>query len=168
MPRHKRELGPPEANIPLDVCTHFDPQASEPLAIWLQLDSSFRGAARQLERLLSAERLSSTSFTVLAHLPREPDGIPAMQLSQITGNSPSSVSELLKRMEREGLCSRRPDPRDGRGAMIHISAAGSETLLRAAKIYADWLLSHLGQLTNTELRTLQRAAIILGNLHAID
>ena len=168
MPRLNRASESAAVDLPVAGRIDTNPGGDVPLLLWLQIESAVRQASRQLGSQLREENLSSQSFPILAHLPQEPDGIAAMLLCDITGSSPSSISELLQRMEREGLCLRRRNPRDARGTVVHISSAGTEKLHRAAKRYSDWLDAYLGQCSSAELNVLQRAAIILGDLPAID
>jgi DNA-binding MarR family transcriptional regulator len=51
-------------------------------------------------------------------------GIPAGQLAQILHVHPSTLTGILKRLERRGFIERRPDPRDGRRASLGLTARG--------------------------------------------
>jgi DNA-binding MarR family transcriptional regulator len=51
-------------------------------------------------------------------------GIPPGQLAALLHLHPSTLSGVLKRLERQGLIDRRPDPRDRRRAFIGLTEKG--------------------------------------------
>jgi MarR family transcriptional regulator, organic hydroperoxide resistance regulator len=51
-------------------------------------------------------------------------GIPAGRLAQILHVHPSTLTGVLKRLERRGFIERRPDPRDGRRVSLGLTARG--------------------------------------------
>jgi DNA-binding MarR family transcriptional regulator len=51
-------------------------------------------------------------------------GIPAGQLAEQLHVHPSTLTGILKRLERQGLVRRRPDPRDGRRIFLGITEKG--------------------------------------------
>jgi DNA-binding MarR family transcriptional regulator len=46
---------------------------------------------------------------------------------------PTSATNTIDRLERRGLVVRRPNPRDGRGKLAEITAAGREVVTRATE-----------------------------------
>ncbi len=62
------------------------------------------------------------------------DGQSASGLSRAVGIEPGTMTQTLRRMERDGLVERRPDPRDGRASRIHLTARARdlEAELKAA------------------------------------
>jgi DNA-binding MarR family transcriptional regulator len=50
------------------------------------------------------------------------DGQTASELSRAIGIEPGTMTRTLRRMERDGLVERRPDPRDRRASRIHLTA----------------------------------------------
>jgi DNA-binding MarR family transcriptional regulator len=59
-------------------------------------------------------------------------GITAGQLAQILHVHPSTLTGVLKRLERRGFVERRPDPRDARRASLGLTARGRRLDLSAA------------------------------------
>ena len=59
-------------------------------------------------------------------------GLPAGQLAQILHVHPSTLTGVLKRLERRGLIERRPDPRDARRASLGLTARGRRLDVAAA------------------------------------
>jgi DNA-binding MarR family transcriptional regulator len=51
-------------------------------------------------------------------------GISAGQLAGVLHLHPSTLTGILRRLERRGLLTRRPDPRDSRRVALGLSAAG--------------------------------------------
>jgi DNA-binding MarR family transcriptional regulator len=51
-------------------------------------------------------------------------GIPAGKVSEILHLHPSTLTGVLKRLEARGLLERRPDPADGRRALLTLTAQG--------------------------------------------
>lgn len=51
-------------------------------------------------------------------------GIPAGKVSEILHLHPSTLTGVLKRLESRGLLERRPDPADGRRALLTLTAPG--------------------------------------------
>jgi DNA-binding MarR family transcriptional regulator len=51
-------------------------------------------------------------------------GIPAGRLAQILHVHPSTLTGVIKRLERRGFIERRPDPRDARRASLGLTARG--------------------------------------------
>lgn len=70
------------------------------------------------------EQLPFTTLSVLDTLAFR-DG--PMRLSDLTRTGQISrpgVTQLITRLERDGLVERRPDPSDGRAVLVHITEAG--------------------------------------------
>jgi DNA-binding MarR family transcriptional regulator len=78
---------------------------------------------------------------VLMSLWRE-DGLRGVELGRRAGLEPSTMTGLLDRMERDGLCERRPDPDDRRAQRIHLTAEGKK-VRRAVEGVVDRTLKEL-------------------------
>ncbi|MCZ8519604.1 MULTISPECIES: MarR family winged helix-turn-helix transcriptional regulator [Paenibacillus] len=82
---------------------------------------------RILIRLPSIEKLSFTTLSVLHTLSRKSP----MRLTELTATeqvTQSAITQLVTRLERDGLVERRPDPHDGRVVQVHITALGAEVI----------------------------------------
>jgi|TARA_R110000796_G_scaffold10070_3_gene33788 DNA-binding MarR family transcriptional regulator len=74
-----------------------------------------------------ARKFNSTmavGFTLLSIDPKT--GTPSTALGPKMGMEATSLSRILKSMEEKGLIERRPNPNDGRGVLIHLTAFGLE------------------------------------------
>jgi DNA-binding MarR family transcriptional regulator len=78
-------------------------------------------------RLPSIHRLSFTTLSVLHTLARRSP----LRLGELTATeqvTQSAITQMVTRLESDGLVERRPDPRDGRAVLVHITPAGAEVV----------------------------------------
>jgi DNA-binding MarR family transcriptional regulator len=66
----------------------------------------------------------ATGFALISIDPER--GTPSTALGPKMGIEATSLSRTLKKMEQQGLIDRRPNPEDGRGVLIHLTAFGKE------------------------------------------
>lgn len=87
----------------------------------------FEDLTRIIIRLPSLEKLSFTTLSVLHTLSRKSP----MRLTELTANeqiTQSAITQLVTRLERDGLVERRSDPNDGRVVQVHITALGANVI----------------------------------------
>ncbi|WP_342440227.1 MarR family transcriptional regulator [Paenibacillus sp. FSL L8-0436] len=75
----------------------------------------------------SIEKLSFTTLSVLHTLSRKSP----MRLTELTASeqvTQSAITQLVTRLERDGLVERRPDPNDGRVVQVHITGLGANVI----------------------------------------
>ncbi|WP_328535318.1 MarR family winged helix-turn-helix transcriptional regulator [Streptomyces sp. NBC_00344] len=78
-------------------------------------------------RLPSVEKLSFTTLSVLHTLTHQGP----MRLSKLTATeqvSQPAITQLVARLERDGLVERRPDPSDGRAVLVRVTPAGTRVV----------------------------------------
>lgn len=78
-------------------------------------------------RLPSIQRLSFTTLSVLHTLARRSP----LRLGELTATeqvTQSAITQMVTRLENDGLVERRPDPRDGRAVLVHVTPAGAEVV----------------------------------------
>jgi DNA-binding MarR family transcriptional regulator len=74
-----------------------------------------------------AGKKGSTMATGFALISIDPEnGTPSTALGPKMGMEATSLSRTLKAMEEKGLIERRPNPSDGRGVLIYLTAFGKE------------------------------------------
>jgi DNA-binding MarR family transcriptional regulator len=133
------------------------PFTPEELAAWHGMLTLQARVLRALDTALSAaHRLSVREFDVLITLANAPAGRLRMtDLAQQVMLSPSGLSRLVDRLEREGLVARAPDPLDARGARTTLTAAG-QTRLDEARATHNAVVRELftDRLSAVELRQL--------------
>lgn len=88
---------------------------------------AFEELTRIIIRLPSIEKLSFTTLSVLHTLSRKSP----MRLTELTAHeqvTQSGITQLVTRLERDGLVERRPDPGDGRVVLVHITERGAKVI----------------------------------------
>ncbi|GAA3541462.1 MarR family transcriptional regulator [Kribbella ginsengisoli] len=75
-------------------------------------------------RLPAIQRLSFTTLSVLHTLAT----VGPQRLSELTASeqvTQPAITQIVTKLEREGLVERRADPSDGRAVLVHITGAGA-------------------------------------------
>jgi DNA-binding MarR family transcriptional regulator len=78
-------------------------------------------------RLPSVEKLSFTTLSVLHTLSRRGP----MRLNELTATeqlTQPAITQMVTRLEHDGLVERRPDPSDGRVVLVSLTALGSHVI----------------------------------------
>ncbi|MFI8242774.1 MarR family winged helix-turn-helix transcriptional regulator [Streptomyces sp. NPDC085866] len=114
-------------------------------------------------RLASVQKLSFTTLSVLDTLAfrgptRLTDLVRTEQLSQ------PGITQLVTRLERDGLVERRPDPTDGRAVLVHITEEGRKIGQARHEDRARHLQPLIGELTPEEQQTIAAALPVLAHL----
>ncbi|MFJ9863050.1 MarR family winged helix-turn-helix transcriptional regulator [Streptomyces sp. NPDC101165] len=114
-------------------------------------------------RLASVQKLSFTTLSVLDTLAfsgptRLTDLVRTEQLSQ------PGITQLVTRLERDGLVERRPDPTDGRAVLVHITDEGRKIGQARHEDRARHLRPLIGELTPEEQQTIAAALPVLAHL----
>jgi DNA-binding MarR family transcriptional regulator len=78
-------------------------------------------------RLPGVERLSFTTLSVLHTLGRT-SPLRVAELTATEQVTQSAMTQLVTRLEVDGLVERRPDPADGRAVQVHLTDAGRQVL----------------------------------------
>jgi DNA-binding MarR family transcriptional regulator len=117
-------------------------------------------------RLPSVQKLNFSSLSVLHSLSR---GGP-MRLTDLLATEQlkqPALTSLVSKLEEAGLVSRRPDPSDGRAALLSVTSAG-ERLVRSRHADRVVMLARLtDQLDDRERAVLVEAQEVLSRLVAI-
>ncbi len=86
-----------------------------------------------LNRRLQESGLSGADYEVLAVLSAlDGDRMPARELSSALGWEKSRLSHQVRRMEKDGLITREPNPDDARSTMVRLLPAGRAAIEKAA------------------------------------
>jgi DNA-binding MarR family transcriptional regulator len=95
-----------------------------------------------------------------------PEGLPMRSLAQERVLSTGGATRLIDRMEAAGLVRRSDDAADRRGRRVHLTAAGQDTAVRAARLHVENVrrffleplaVAHRAQFVE-DLRTLSHSA----------
>jgi DNA-binding MarR family transcriptional regulator len=119
----------------------------------------------QLMRRLRAEhRFSLAHGTVLGRLDRE--GV--RSTSDLAGAErvrPQSMAQTVNELESDGLISRRPDPADGRRALLELTDKGRQTLAADRRQREGWLIQAIADgFSEEEQHALAQAVPLLMRL----
>jgi DNA-binding MarR family transcriptional regulator len=88
-------------------------------ALWA-VDHQLQSASKRLEATAGVTGPQRMVIRLVGRFP----GISAGQVSDLLHLHPSTLTGILKRLEKSGLVQRRPDPADGRRALLVLSARG--------------------------------------------
>jgi DNA-binding MarR family transcriptional regulator len=109
------------------------------------LDLTMEEFTAMFIRLASVEQMSFTTLGVLHTLA----GHGPMRLSELTAServTQPAMTQLVTRLERDGLAVRSPDPSDGRAVLVHVTPAGSTLVESRRKERIARLAALAGQL----------------------
>lgn len=95
----------------------------------LTIDYTLRATWQAVARMYNEEAKGfgstmAVGFTLLSIDPKT--GTPSTALGPKMGMEATSLSRILKSMEEKGLIKRKPNPKDGRGVLIHLTPFGLE------------------------------------------
>jgi DNA-binding MarR family transcriptional regulator len=143
--------------------------AADPPATGLDLDE-FASVIEDFNgvyiRLPAAGQLSFTTLSVLHSLSRTGP----LRLSELTATeqvTQSAISQLVTRLEAEGLVGRHADPADGRGVLVHITDAGRAIVATRHLERVRRLASFAGHLSPAERAALAAAMPALAHITEI-
>ncbi|GHJ47803.1 MarR family transcriptional regulator [Catellatospora sp. TT07R-123] len=114
-------------------------------------------------RRLSPPGLSLTAASTLARLDRE-GAHRLTELAAKEGVTQPAMTQLVSRLERDGLAARAADPEDGRVVLVEITPAGRELMAQRRQIRADHINEILGTLSEDDRRAVDAALPVLNRL----
>jgi DNA-binding MarR family transcriptional regulator len=119
---------------------------------------------RRLRQVRAGGELSLPESSALVRLDRGGPATPG-ELAKREQISPQSMGATLAALEARGLVERRPDPQDGRRAVLAVTGAGRDVLRDKRTARTDQLAQALSAgFTQAELRQLMVAAPLLERL----
>ena len=87
--------------------------------IWA-VDHALQQTSKRMKSTIGVTGPQRLVIRIVARFP----GLPAGQIAGLLHVHPSTLTGILKRLERQGLIRRRPDPTDRRRAFLGITAKG--------------------------------------------
>ena len=122
-----------------------------------------RSTLSELHELLAQEMEDETGmpferYSVLLMLEQAENGaLRPSELAEALPITPSGVTRLIDRLERDGVVERRACATDGRGTVVALTADGTEVFRRAGRVHLRGIDEHLGaNLTLSEMAELRR------------
>jgi len=108
----------------------------------------------RVEAKLSEIGLSLAKLAALHHLSEAGESLPLGQLAERLSCVKSNVTQLVDRLEADGLVSRATDPNDRRSRLAVLTDVGREAYAKGRKIQIDTEEALFGALTAQESATL--------------
>ena len=126
--------------------------------------SELRVVLGQLVRRLRAEhRFPIQQAAVLGRLDRQ-GAVSVSDLAAAEKVRPQSMAQTVGELEADGLVERRPDPHDGRRALVELTTTGREVLNEDRSRRVGWLVQAIDELPKRDRAVLARATSIIGRL----
>jgi MarR family transcriptional regulator, organic hydroperoxide resistance regulator len=126
------------------------PPLGEALEFMRLLWAIDHGLQRRSKRMAAALGVTGPQRLVVRIVGRFP-AISAGQLAHILHLHPSTLTGILRRLERRGLLTRRKDPRDGRRAVLGLSAAGRRLDVEASGTIESLMKATLAPLPRNQV-----------------
>ena len=108
----------------------------------------------RVEARLAEVGLSLAKLAALHHLSRAGESLPLGQLAERLSCVKSNVTQLVDRLETDGLVSRAADPNDRRSRLAVLTAAGRKAYAKGSEIQVKAEKELFGALSADESRTL--------------
>ena len=125
--------------------------------------SQARSTFTQIHDLLALEMEDETClpfdrYAVLLMLAQADGGeLRPSDLADVLPITPSGVTRLIDRLERDGVVERRACSADGRGTIVALTERGEEVFRRAGRVHLRGIDQHIGAvLTAGEMAELRR------------
>ena len=116
-----------------------------------------------MRRLRAEHRFPIHHGAVLGRIDREgPVSVSDLALAEKV--RPQSMAQTVGELEADGLVKRRPDPDDGRRALVELTSSGRRTLEDDRSRRVGWLVSAIEELPKRDQEVLSRATAIIGRL----
>ena len=108
----------------------------------------------RVEARLSEVGLSLAKLAALHHLTRAGESLPLGQLAERLSCVKSNVTQLVDRLEADGLVSRAADPNDRRSRLAVLTAAGRKAYAKGSEIQIQAEKELFSALSADESKTL--------------
>jgi DNA-binding MarR family transcriptional regulator len=111
-------------------------------------------------------RFVDYSLLRVLQLAGEPYELSPTRLSEILVRSTGGMTQIVDRLERDGLVRRTPDPTDRRKVIVGLTREGFALVTRANALYVARKAAMLGQLSDDELDRIDEVVRLL--VHLLD
>jgi len=125
----------------------FDPLVRTLLGVAQRLES-------RVEAALAGSGLSFTKLGILHHLIQAGEPLPLSALAERISCVKSNITQLMDRLEADGLVGRSNDPSDRRSVRANVTPEGRQRYIVAAKILEEQERALLKCLPEADRRTL--------------
>lgn len=111
-----------------------------------------------LEQALGQVGMSLAKYGVLSHLAPSGEPMPLSQLAARSACVRSNITQLVDRLEAEGLVERVPDPSDRRSVRAALTAEGRRRFAEGQRLFEEAERTALASLSADEREALARVA----------
>lgn len=129
--------------------------------VWLRMLSCTQAIQKEINRRFASFGMTLPRFDILAALDRTPDGMTMGALSRALVVSNGNVTQLVQKLEREGLVELQPLPSDRRSSIVRLTTAGAARFDALAAIHHQWIDDMLCGLDFTQRERLYVALGVL-------
>jgi DNA-binding MarR family transcriptional regulator len=140
-----------------------DTSKAQPVEL-LSLLHTAATAQAAVEAELNAIGLSFAKLLALKVLSEAGESLPLGQLAGRLSCVKSNITQLVDRLETDGLVTRKPDPHDRRTRLAVLTTAGRKACKEGTRVHQETERRLLGKLTKDESRQL---ASLLGKLRPL-
>ena len=120
-------------------------------------------AEAEVESKLNAVGLSLAKLLALKVLVDAGDPLPLGQLAERLSCVKSNITQLVDRLEADGLVARLPDPKDRRARLAALTVAGRHACEQGERVRQESEATLLGRLTQDEAHLLESLLSKVGN-----
>ncbi|AZD55440.1 MarR family winged helix-turn-helix transcriptional regulator [Pseudomonas chlororaphis subsp. aurantiaca] len=128
----------------------YDNPDVEGLYTWLVWASATDEMLSAFNANLARENLAQTPFFVLLLLKRNPGGLSIGALADGVAVASQTMTRAIKQMEAAGLCTKHPDPDDGRYWIVRLTPEGDSTLGRVLPKHYEWVARFMSHFKEDE------------------
>jgi DNA-binding MarR family transcriptional regulator len=111
-------------------------------------------AEGEVEAKLNAIGLSMAKLVALRAIAEAGDPLPLSQLADRLSCVKSNITQLVDRLEADGLVARQPDPNDRRARLASLTPSGRKACQEGTRVWHDAERRLLNRLTEGETRQL--------------
>ena len=120
----------------------------------IELSTALRGAVSSLHKVLRKQGYESSSYSLteldtLWHLHRRSSLLPS-ELASLTKIKTQSMSQILKKMEEEGIIERTPCDKDKRKIHISLTPKGRQMVEKRRNDNNEWLKNMIDEKLSSE------------------
>lgn len=127
------------------------------IKLWLRLLTCSSLIEKHLRGSLREEfNTTLPRFDFLAQLERSADGLTMGELSSRMMVSGGNATGLANQLVKEGLVERNSPPNNRRTFVVKLSPKGKKYFAKLATRHEEWMISLLGKLSDTDVRSLMR------------
>lgn len=124
------------------------------------IKATWHSIFKMYNQIASEHGLSQASGFVLLYIDEE-NGTPSTTIAPLMGVRTTSLSRLLKSMEKKGLILRKPDSNDKRSIKIHLTDLGREKRKISKKVVKGFNDKLLNKLSPEERRMFFRTTEVI-------